>query len=186
MIRDEAIDTISQYWKQVINGDDRAFRALYDHCIDKLYHWGSVCCNDPEVVKDSIQELFVDLYTYRRKLRPETDVYAYLYVSLRRKLNKQRKKVRALRAMDEHLLTIDAEEDIERQTVRREEYDQRLALLRKEVVELPSRQREVLFLRYTSGLSYDAVSKIMKIPIPTCRTLLSRALRQLRQRIKPA
>jgi len=169
-----------------VNGDDEAFKGLYDHYIDTLFGWGCRYCRDEETIKDCIQELFVDLYTYRRKLRAETDIDAYLFVSFRRKLAKQLKKnhVQLLTAyIAAEQLT---EEDHQQKTIRAEEGQQLMAVLKKEVIELPSRQQEVLFLRYTSELSYDSVSKIMKISIPTCRTLVSRALRQLRKRLKPA
>ena len=169
-----------------MNGDDEAFKGLYDHYIDMLFAWGYRYCKDEEAIKDSIQELFVDLYTYRRKLRVETDIDAYLFVSFRRKLAKQLKKshipIRPEHIVAEQLM----EEDPQQKAIRAEEGQQLRAVLQKEVTELPSRQQEVLFLRYTSELSYASVSKIMKIPVPTCRTLVSRALRQLRKRLKPA
>lgn len=186
-MRGETIDTIKQYWRQFLKGDDEAFKGLYDQYVDTLFGWGCRYCNDEETIKDCIQELFMDLYTYRRKLRAETDIDAYLFVSFRRKLAKQLKKSRILQTLTT-TITVDQliAEDTEQETIRAEENQQLMATLEKEVIGLPSRQQEVLFLRYTSELSYDSVSKIMKIPIPTCRTLLSRALRQLRKRMRPA
>ncbi|PPL02819.1 RNA polymerase sigma factor, sigma-70 family [Parapedobacter indicus] len=190
-MRGEIVDTIKQYWRHFLNGDDEAFKRLYDHYIDTLFGWGCRYCRDEETIKDCIQELFVDLYTYRKRLCAETDIDAYLFVSFRRKLAKQLKRSRDLQTVNENfaveqLVEQLIEEDVEQETIREEESRRLMAALKKEVVELPSRQQEVLFLRYTSELSYDSVSKIMKIPIPTCRTLLSRALRQLRKRMKPA
>jgi RNA polymerase sigma factor, sigma-70 family len=186
-MRDKAVNHSDNYWQQFLKGDDEAFNNLYDQYIDRLAAWGLRYSRDKELVKDTIQELFVDIYTYRKKLRADVNVDAYLFVSLRRHLMRQLKGADAL-TYSEDVLNLMAEsgveEDTEQRTIRMEADRELMAILEKEVNDLPSRQQEVLQLRYTSRLSYDAVSKIMKIPVPTCRTLLNRALRQLRRRMK--
>lgn len=172
------------YWKRFVDGDDDAFERLYTAYVDRLFDWGLGYCGDRDLVKDCIQDLFTDLYLYRERLSPDANVWSYLLVSFRRLLNKSLKNLPIHCQIAETLSTQELIEiSDEERLISREEEARLRAKLKKEIVSLPSRQQEVLLLRYASQLSYDAVSKVMNISVPTCRTLLSRAIKHLRMRM---
>jgi RNA polymerase sigma factor (sigma-70 family) len=52
--------------------------------------------------------------------------------------------------------------------------------------ELPRRQRKALLLREFSGLSYDELADALAVSAPTVESLLFRARRELRARLRPA
>lgn len=169
-------------WENIIQGDQEAYRELYELFAEMLYRYGLRYMQDTATIKDCIQDLFTDLYHYRRNLSPKVNIRYYLLRSFRRKLHVAVKKNVAMnRSTDEEAyFSITYEPDAEEQIIAAEQQQQMLRLLAQELNALPARQKEVLFLKFNCSLSYDEVAGIMKISVPTCRTLAYRAFRQLR------
>ena len=78
-------------------GDKEAFAFFYNLYVDELYRYGTKLCNDEELVKDTIHEVFIDLYLKREnnKTNPENLKY-YLILALKRSLIKRLKKNRKI------------------------------------------------------------------------------------------
>ncbi|QEC53430.1 RNA polymerase sigma-70 factor (ECF subfamily) [Anseongella ginsenosidimutans] len=174
------------YWHNFIAGKEAAFRMLYDRYIDQLFSFGSNYCNERETIKDAIHDLFIDLYRYRSNLNPQVNITAYLYSSLRRKLALLLKKTSQQETLGEQHADLDflLDGNKEASMIRDEKERELLELLSKEIQKLPARQREVLYLRFTLELSYQETAEIMDISIATARTLVYRALRQLRSNME--
>ncbi len=175
-----------EYWKHFIQGDQNAFRALYDLYADALFTYGIRYCSDEEIVKDSIHDLFIDLYRYRLKLNPSVNVKAYLFSALRRKVVERKKKDVNLSTFVESYsfrLGLETEDYI---TLADDLENETLIRLRVEMEKLPERQKEALYLRFTCEMSYEQVSQIMDISIASCRTMIYRAVKDLRERLEKA
>lgn len=169
-------------WRNFIRGDKEAFKTLYDVYADVLFDYGLRFCSDREIVKDGIHDLFVDLYRYRLKLSPEVNVKAYLLSSLRRKL---------LYLMKSNIMPISVDytdymhlEDESHSASSAENNNEFEMRLRAEMDKLTRRQREALYLRFTREMDYEQVAQIMEISVSSCRTLIYRAMKDLRQRMK--
>lgn len=173
------------YWATLIRGDDNALRDLYDGTVDSLYAFGTNICREDEIVKDAIQDLFIDLLRYRNNLDTQVKVLPYLYSSLRRKL------VLALKKQADHeRLHEDAasngfpfEWDAETAIIKNEEERSLHATLARELAKLSDRQKEVLYLRFNTGMTYEEVSAVMHISVASCRTLVYRTVKQLREKL---
>lgn len=57
--------------------------------------------------------------------------------------------------------------------------------LREALEELPPEFREVTVLRELEGLSYQEIATVTEVPVGTVMSRLSRARKQLRQRLVP-
>lgn len=171
-------------WNNFIGGSQEAFRELYEQHTDLLYAFGLRYTQDAELLKDCIHDLFVDLHTYRRNLSPAVNIRYYLLRSLKRKMNAAFKK--ASRdpgpgfSQGEFSLVCSAEETL----LADEQQRETLRLLAVEMNRLPSRQKEAVYLKFHQELDYEEVAALMKISVPTCRTLVYRAIKQLRQNLK--
>lgn len=175
--------TEQRCWSAFINGSDTAFRSLYLAFVDRLFSFGYDYCQDRELVKDAIQDLFVDLHRYRSRLDPDAELTAYLFTSLRRKLHASLKKSRnqKLRESGDPELDILTAPTLEENMIRKEKETELTNLLSKEMERLPGRQREILYLRYIREMSYQDIARTMNISVATSRTLVYRAVRQLRK-----
>ncbi|MEZ6189184.1 MAG: RNA polymerase sigma factor [Planctomycetota bacterium] len=63
------------------------------------------------------------------------------------------------------------------------EQDELRALIREEVVALPETQREVVYLKYLEGLSYEEIAETTGLTINTIESRLFRARGRLRERL---
>ncbi len=169
-------------WVSFIDGDDKALNTLYNNFVDVLYAFGLRYTDDVDIVKDSIHDLFVDLYKYRKTLSRDVNVKSYLFTALKRKIYLVLKK----KAKEENhifetpfLLSC----SIEDQIIDDEEQLILLTKLRKQLALLPTRQKEAVYLRFNSELAYEEIAELMDISLETCRTLVYRGIKQLRERM---
>lgn len=174
--------TDKNLWVSFINGDDTALNTLYTNFVDVLYSFGLRFSDDVELIKDSIHDLFVDLYKYRKTLANDVNVKSYLFTSLKRKICLVLKK-KTLQESHDFETPFLLSGSIEDQIIDGEEQSILLAKLDKQLELLPSRQKEAVYLRFNSELEYEEIATIMDISLETCRTLVYRGIKQLRERM---
>ncbi len=175
-------------WERFTLGDQSAFGSLYDQYSDVLYGFGLRYTSDKELIKDCIHDLFIDLHHYRSGLAKEVNVKFYLLKSLRRKLNAAHRKASVFSFQgwnsDETLPISTFTFSIEYEMIMDENQRDILRALALEINQLPDRQREILYLKFNHDLDYEEIAAIMQISVPTCRTFIYRALKQLRGRLE--
>lgn len=174
----------NELWAAVREGQAGAFKVLYENYADVLFRYGMRYFREAETVKDCMHDLFVDLHHYHRNLSPAVNIRFYLLGAFRRKLHETRKKTVPLYPDDGADTTFMIEYDKEHHIIADEQQKEMLGRLSAALQLLPARQKEVLYLRYNCELSYEDVAEVMKISIPTCRTLAYRAFQQLREQLK--
>ncbi len=179
----------NEHWTNFIAGEPAAFRALYEGYSDKLYAYGCRYTTDTELVMDCLHDLFVDLHRYRRNLDPQTRVTAYLFSSLRRKihaslLKHQRYKMLGDTTLENELFLV--EWNAESQLIQDEEDAQLTAHVAQALSSLPQRQQEALYLRFSEGMPYTDLATVLGVSVPSCRTLVYRAIKSLRNTMEEA
>ncbi|CAG5068435.1 RNA polymerase sigma factor FliA [Dyadobacter sp. CECT 9623] len=178
----------NELWKSFISGDQQAFSQLYDQYSDSLFAFGMRYTTDDDLVKDCIHDLFIDLHSYRSGLSREVNVKFYLLKSFRRKLHAAHRKSSIFSIdrwnADESFGMNAFSFSIEHEIIMDESQREILQQLASEINQLPDRQREILYLKYNQDLDYDQIAAIMQISVPTCRTFIYRALKQLRGKLE--
>ncbi|MCC5908310.1 MAG: sigma-70 family RNA polymerase sigma factor [Balneolaceae bacterium] len=170
------------YWDKFVNGDSSAFEGLFNGYYDSLYAYGCKLCNDPGMVKDSIQTIFVSIWERRNNLKNIKSPNSYMFVALRQNILKailKKDRETNLSAYDiESIYDIDfSEEEIFiRNEIRK---DQKKSLLRA-LNQLSNRQKEVLYLHYFNGMSYAEIEEILSINRQSVRNHMFRAMQALR------
>lgn len=105
----------------------------------------------------------------------------YLFVSLRRKILKERSSHRktrgSLEEMDGDGFIQFAREDL---IIRDEVKYQKREELKDALNQLPDRQREVIFLHFYNGMSYGEIEEILSINRQSVRNHVYRAMETLR------
>lgn len=154
-----------------------------------LLNYGFKFVKDDAFVKDCIQEVFIDLWNSRQRVAEPVHVKAYLLVSLRRKIIRNRRSIRladdlAIAIGDDYAFSIEFSPEwwmIQEETLARK------AQLVSEMLDaLPVRQREVIYLKYYQELSREEISAMLSITPQTVSNLLQMAYGQLRKRLSPS
>lgn len=163
-------------WVKFIEGDTTAFEQIYNEFVDDLYLYGTHYHKDHATVIDCIHDLFGDLFG-NPKIAKEVNVKYYLFASLRRRLLRDKTaQDRITQVQLEEILNWSDDYDFEEEELK----EAQVKLLREKFEKLPSRQKEVLFLKYYMGFKYEDIADMMCINIDTCRTLSFRGVKQLR------
>jgi len=166
-------------WENLINGNEKDFSHFYDNYVDFLFSMGIAYSNDRNLIKDSIHDLFVDLYKYRRKLTSNVNVKGYLIKSLKRKINTNQKKAGKL-VLKETILDSDHPALIQESFIPGNE-NVLLSKLMTAIDKLPNRQKEALVLKYQNELAYPEIAEIMDVSVESARTLVYRTIKTLRK-----
>ncbi|MGV8134886.1 MAG: RNA polymerase sigma factor [Mangrovibacterium sp.] len=178
----ETLISDRQIWDDFKKGDSYALSYIYYQNIQLLYRYGKKFSNDNDLVKDTIQDLFLDMIRIRSTLGVNDNIKYYLIVSFRHKLFRKLRKQINLEKITGH---IDPEAQItysvEQEMMDREEFTYREKQVQKGLKELSSKQREILFYRYTCDFDYDQICGIMSLKYDSARKLVCRALKSLKE-----
>lgn len=168
-------------WQSVRKGNDLAFSNLYQRFSNKLFNYGMHFCNNRELVKDCIQELFTNIWNRRESLSEIDSVKHYLFKSFRNLLiqhiSRDRKLFEDLNESQEFTESdLTAECSILIEDSLKENKDRVAVALTK----ISKRQREIVVLKYFNDLSYTEIADLMAITPASTHNLLSKALQCLR------
>jgi RNA polymerase sigma factor (sigma-70 family) len=176
-----------ELWQAFKAGKEAAFDSIYDQYFPSLYGYGTRLCPDKSLIKDCIQNLFVELWKNRSHLSDVYSIKHYLYQSLRRSL------VKEMVAEKKYLHPDELSEDYyfevtfshERLLIGEQVAQENINRLQRAFQLLTKRQKEAVFLRFYESLEYPAIAEIMVLKeVKYARTLVYRALDVLKASIR--
>lgn len=169
-------------WNSFRKGDREAFAQLYDEHIQELLSYGYRVTSDRQLIRDSIQDMFLHLWTHRENLSETDSVRFYLFRSLRnrivRNIEKESKSVSFY--SEEAVDQIVGDYSFEDTLVQFETDQAQATRLDKAIRKLSKRQQEVILFRYHHDFSLGQIEQIMSLSNQSVRNLLHRSISQLR------
>jgi RNA polymerase sigma factor (sigma-70 family) len=173
----------SALWDRLRQGDEKALGIIYNDYFEVLINYGLRLSPHHEVVEDSVQDLFVDIWNLRANLSPTDSIKNYLICSFRRKLFKKLKQ--KINTTDDGVLETEISEDQHflSQMIESEEFNDRAQKLGKVMESLSHRQREAIFLKYNEGMDYEAICEAMDLKYQSVRNLISTAIIRIRENL---
>lgn len=176
---------MSLVWNQMKAGNEQGLSDLFTRLYPDLYLYGMKIFNLPDLVKDSIQDVFVRVWEKRKTLGEVLNPKAYLITALRRKLfeNKER-----YFAADAEILTKISEKQafsfVENEFTEIPEISEKLReSLIVTINDLPERQRELVFLRFYYNLKYREIADILNVKEQTVKNLMQRTMGSLSSKL---
>lgn len=172
----------SSLWNKLRLGYKEAFSSLFERYYSTLVNYGKTLMTGEDRVKDCVQDVFVDIWTYRYKLNEAIVVKAYLLSSVRKRIARLHHR--------EHIFSniknIDSLEflfdfSIEDRLIADETTAKKVEQLNKSINQLSDRQKEAIYLRYHQGLSVEQVAEVLNLNYQSTKNLLHRAILQLRK-----
>lgn len=174
--------TDRQIWEAFKQGDEAAFNYIYRQNIARLYNFGHQLIRNTPLVKDSIQEVFIQIYARRNKLASVNSIRAYLYKCLYREISSRLEKDGKLQGNSFPEEDFAIELSFEEKIISHEIDLSTRQVLAEVMKGLTVRQRKALLLFYQDGLSYLEIAEVMDLKnAKSARKLLYRALDAARQ-----
>jgi len=162
-------------------GESDAFRALFERYKNKVYSIALRYSGEHAVAQDIAQETFLKLFVGIKSFRNDCDFTSWLYrVVVNSRLDQKRRRCHLTPLLDEVMSILPTPEVSVLDEVLRAEMNSHV----REVVDsLRDEQRMLLVLRYTQGLSYDAIAEILGSSTGTIASRLSRIHKVLERRL---
>jgi RNA polymerase sigma-70 factor (ECF subfamily) len=159
--------------------DPHAFAAVYDYYFARIYNYTRYRVIDPVAADDLTSEVFervlTKLHTYRSDRAPFA---AWLFTIARNTVNAnlRRRKHRQFFSLEAFRNRAGVDPDPDEVAARNETYRELLDAVRK----LPARDRELIALKFTSGLTNRAISKMTGLKENHVAVILHRAVQRIR------
>lgn len=169
-------------WEDFRKGDKQALSTIYFLYVNPLYRYGKKFSSDDELIKDLIQDLFFDLIRTRSTLGSTDHIYFYLIRSLRRRVaqHKSGSKKKEWSNDQADFLEANIVYSFEDELINKEEVSKKESAVLKALAELSSKQREIIYYRYTCDFEYEQICELMSMKYDSARKMVFRALKSLR------
>lgn len=171
-------------WVKACRGDNASLELLYNTHAKGLYQYGLNFTSKTELIEDVIQELFIRIFNRNENFARDLNVKSYLIKSFRNNLFRTLDKERRYFYSEKEDYGFDVTFSIEHKIMATEEDLIRKRKLMAGIGRLTSKQKEIIYLRYTRGFDYDEISDILSMGIESCRNATCRAIRVLRAELK--
>ena len=170
-------------WQSYLSGDDDALIFIYNNYVDRLLRFGLQFA-PREMVKDSIQDLFLNLKNRRKKRTLVQRLTPYLYKAIYRIIKSKLER-------HKNLITSDGLDQIKQwnihvseeiNLIRQEHRLEQSKHLQNSMNELSEKQRQAVLLFYYEGLTHQEIADIMGLRNKSSvRKLIYRALDSLKR-----
>lgn len=174
-----------ELWQRFKAGDERALGELARGHYASLYNYGLRLTNDSELVWDTIQDLFLELWDHRETIGNAIFVKTYLLKSLRYKLLKIRTHHQPVHFDESEPVNMPFSVSIEDEIIDEELHTEQTRLLHQLMATLTKRQQEVLYLRFYQNLENHQIAQIMGMERQSVANLLYRTFKELRSQWSP-
>lgn len=167
-------------WEDFKDGDESALSYVYFQYFHSMFQYGIRFKNDPEFIKDCIQDVFFKLIQAGERLGTTENIRFYLFRALKNDIYKEINKSKKIELVEFVTLKFDAPFKLEEEIAEKENATNKEMALLKALNELSDRQREVIYLRYECGMEYDQICDIMQLKNDSARKLVFRAIKSLK------
>lgn len=175
---------------RVIQGDVQAFSVLVDRYEDRIYSAVRNYVSNPDDAVDIAQDAFVKAYSKLRSFDSSSAFYTWLYrIAVNTAIDYLRKrKIRPTDSLEDEKFTEigfePASKDLSADPERVATAAEQRAILRSAIGGLSHKLRSVLVLHDVEGMSQEEVAEILKIPVGTVKSRVSRARADLRKLLR--
>lgn len=173
-------------WSQFIkDGNLDALSRVYFKYYDQLLTYGLKHSLDKQAVEDSIQNVFLNLIKFRKNISEIKNLTGYLLSSFRRQLfadvGKQKLAVLSDQFPEEKF---DYFKSQDQGIEEKENFETVLDIIYNCIDKLSSRQREILYLKFQTGISYVEIAEMLDISVDSCYKSIHRSVKFLRAELE--
>lgn len=174
-------------WDSFKKGSESAFIDIYNTYFQILYDFGRQYSDDPDLVKDCIQEVFITIRVKRAKLPAVNSIKAYLIKSIRNKIqteirDSRKNQYTGITLSSLNFLVTPCVESI---LINRQFNNDQIKKIQQSLSELSERQREAVYHFYYADLGYEEIKTIMGFSsTKAARNLIYRALSEIKKSFK--
>ncbi|MGN6530820.1 MAG: RNA polymerase sigma factor [Ginsengibacter sp.] len=169
-------------WDRFRNGDAEAFVSIFKIYYSALFNYGCKISRQHALIEDCIQDLFLELWRNNGKTEISS-LKAYIFTAFKFKLIKLRAKNESKNNFQNH--ENDFEISKEMLIIHEQETGELTQKVFDALKQLSARQKEVIYLKFYLGFTYEEVSRIMQINYQAARNLVYKSIKELKKSLGP-
>jgi RNA polymerase sigma-70 factor (ECF subfamily) len=166
-------------------GDKESFGILVERYQERIRNLIYSIFNDPSMIDDMAQEVFIKAYESIALFRMESSFYTWLYrIAVNKSRDEmRRRKIRKFLSLQTMLDAIDTE--LLGKTAVEMTVDDAKDHIDKALAKMPEKFRLPVVLRDVDGFSYEEIADILQCEVGTVKSRLSRGRSILRKLLQP-
>nr|WP_121272952.1 sigma-70 family RNA polymerase sigma factor [Pedobacter schmidteae] len=158
-------------------------KSLFVKNYKALCYFAWEMVNDTDLAEDLVQDAYVSFFKHRQSIsNDEQAIKSFLYSAIRNAVYNLNRKSKTIQKYFQRQDFSDIDEIDYEHMVIRAEFMSKVHLI---VAELPEASRKIFKLSYLDGLSNQEISDQLSLSVNTIKTQKQRALRVLKQKIRP-
>ena len=180
-----AASKLTDLWEKMRVSDTASLVQLYEQLYADLLSYGVQLSRSNEIAKDAINDVFVDIWDNRLKLKPVENVRAYMFACIRRKIAHSaiiQRKISSLPDWQRVNVQIDLSHEEILMAMQRSDEIRRS--VQRALEKLTDRQRELIQMKYFKGLDYRQIESETGISMKTAYNTIYNAMKILAYELK--
>ncbi|WP_276166443.1 RNA polymerase sigma factor [Zobellia alginiliquefaciens] len=162
------------------NGDEIAYVHLIEQYHNRLCNYANSLIKDDLIAEDIVQNVFVQIWEKRKKLKHELSLESYLYKSVHNKFIDEYRKGKAVMALEKKYMTalelaIDEKDEVQEQKI--------LTILFDAIHQLPPKCKQIFLMSKKEGLTNIEISECLNLSKKTVENQITKAFRILRNKM---
>jgi RNA polymerase sigma factor (sigma-70 family) len=150
----------------------------------KFYGYSYKILGDSEEARDTVQDLYVKLWSYRHSLSRVNNIEAYATTMIRNLCIDRIKKIKSVTLQSENYTKLNNSDEDNSQFANDDEVEIKLDLVRRAMNELPEIQQKVFIMRDFEEKEFEEISIDLGLSLENSRVILSRARKRIREFIE--
>jgi len=163
-------------------GDSAAFEDLFNSYCQQLINFARRYVFDKQIAENIVQDVFVNVWQSRTNLDPSKMIKAYLFTAVK---NNSLKHLRHLNIENKGIESTPPYINDDERPDRKLDEKELAIKVHQAIDELPEKCKEIFKMNRFENLKYAEIAEILDISIKTVETQMGRALKKLRERLKP-
>ena len=160
-------------------GDYNAYTLLINNYYKNLCGYANLFTKDSSKSEDIVQNVFVKLWVYRKKVDSNIPIKRYLHKSVYNEFIDQYRKNKSVISLEEkHLKAINTVIDNNSFDI-----EQLMTRVNNEIEKLPGKCKRVFILNKKEGLTHDEIAEYLQISKKTVEGHITRAFKILNQKL---
>ncbi|WP_140487241.1 RNA polymerase sigma factor [Flavobacterium sp. GSA192] len=165
----------------LVNGEENAYKFLLNKFHRKLHAYALTLVNDHSMAQDIVQNVFLKTWKSRNKLNPEFSIQSFLYKSVYNEFINTYQQNKAMMLLQQKYI-----ESIQNvvETTDDSSIERMLAIINKEIQNLPPKCQQVFILSKKEGLTNIEIAEHLDVSIKTVEAQISKAYKILKEKLK--
>ncbi|ALM50661.1 RNA polymerase subunit sigma-24 [Flavobacterium psychrophilum] len=159
-------------------GDDSCFKEIYELYHFKVYLFVNSYTDQPADTEDIVQNVFIHLWKYRKKIDAQVELDAVLFKSSRQEISRWYKKQNNFPSLEEKL-----REDIDIIPEWEEDISIKLRKIKILLNQIPEKRRKIFTLHKFEERSYKEIAVEMEMTPSAVANQISKTIQYLKENL---